>query len=85
MILIRAGLGLDPKALRRLSWAVLRLAFSPCLLECLTEAVAAHFLLGFPWIWALMLGYVLKIIQPCNYQLSKSIVHEIKFCDIAVM
>ena len=24
-------------------------------------------------------------IQPCNYQLSKSIVHEIKFSDIAVM
>ena len=24
-------------------------------------------------------------ILPCNYQLSKSIVHEIKFCDIAVM
>ena len=24
-------------------------------------------------------------IQPCNYQLNKSIVHEIKFCDIAVM
>ena len=24
-------------------------------------------------------------IQPCNYQLSKSIVHEIKFDDIAVM
>ena len=25
------------------------------------------------------------ILQPCNYQLSKSIVHEIKFGDIAVM
>ena len=24
-------------------------------------------------------------LQPCNYQLSKSIVHEIKFGDIAVM
>ena len=26
-----------------------------------------------------------KYLLPCNYQLSKSIVHEIKFCDIAVM
>ena len=25
------------------------------------------------------------LLQPCNYQLSKSIVHEIKFGDIAVM
>ena len=28
---------------------------------------------------------IVNIIQPCNYQLSKSIFHEIKFGDIAVM
>ena len=28
---------------------------------------------------------VLEQVLPCNYQLSKSIVHEIKFGDIAVM
>ena len=27
----------------------------------------------------------LGIIQPCNYKVSKSIVHEIKIGDIAVM
>ena len=26
-----------------------------------------------------------NVLQPCNYQLSKSIVHEIKFGGIAVM
>jgi len=56
IILIRAGLGLDPAALRKLSFAVVRLAFSPCLAECIAEAIAAHFLLGFPWIWGFMLG-----------------------------
>lgn len=56
VILIRAGLGLDPAALKKLSFAVVRLAFSPCLAECVAEAIAAHFLLGFPLIWAFMLG-----------------------------
>lgn len=64
VILIRAGLGLDPHALRRLSWAVLRLAFSPCLAECLAEAVAAHLLLGMPFVWSIMLGFVLAAVSP---------------------
>ncbi|WAR20709.1 SL9B2-like protein [Mya arenaria] len=64
VILIRAGLGLDPAALRKLSFAVVRLAFSPCLMECVAEAVAAHFLLGLPWIWCFMLGFVLAAVSP---------------------
>ncbi|OWF37825.1 sodium/hydrogen exchanger 9B2-like [Mizuhopecten yessoensis] len=64
VILIRAGLGLDPQALRKLSFTVLRLAFIPCLAECCAEAVAAHFLLGFPWEWGFMLGFVLAAVSP---------------------
>ena len=56
VILTRAGLGLDAAALRRLSLVVLRLAFTPCLSETLTVGIAAHLLLGFPWIWGFMLG-----------------------------
>lgn len=56
IILIRAGLGLDPKALRRLSFVVIRLAFSPCLTETIVDGIAAHLILGFPWPWAFMLG-----------------------------
>ena len=56
VILTRAGLGLDAEALRRLSLVALRLAFTPCLSETLTVGVAAHLLLGFPWIWGFMLG-----------------------------
>ena len=56
VILIRAGLGLDPKALRRLSLTVLRLAFTPCLSETIVVAIASHFLLGFPWVWGFILG-----------------------------
>ena len=57
VILIRAGLGLDAEALRRLSCVVLRLAFLPCLAETLTDGIASHFILRLPWQWAFMLGY----------------------------
>ena len=56
VILTRAGLGLDPKALKRMSCVVMRLAFTPCLVEALTCMVASHFILGMDWIWGLMLG-----------------------------
>ena len=56
VILTRAGLGLDPIKLKKLSWAVLRLAFTPCVCEAITVGIVSHFLLGFPWKWSLMLG-----------------------------
>ncbi|KAI8521382.1 Sodium/hydrogen exchanger 9B2 [Branchiostoma belcheri] len=64
VILIRAGLGLDPVQLRRLSWTVLLLAFLPCVVEACTLAVVTHFLLGFPWLWGFMLGFVLAAVSP---------------------
>ncbi|XP_025095637.1 sodium/hydrogen exchanger 9B2-like isoform X1 [Pomacea canaliculata] len=64
VILIRAGLGLDPKALRRLSFAVLRLAFSPCLSETVAIGVAAYLILDFPWPWGFMLGFVISAVSP---------------------
>ena len=42
IILMRAGLGLDPSALKRLSGMVFRLAFLPCLVETFVVGVAAH-------------------------------------------
>ena len=64
VILLRAGLGLDPAALRKLSAMVFRLAFSPCLAETLVVAVASHLLLDFPWTWGFMLGFVLAAVSP---------------------
>ena len=46
VILIRAGLGLDPDKLRKLSLMVFRLAFLPCLAESCIIAVASYFILG---------------------------------------
>lgn len=46
VILIRAGLGLDPDKLKKLSLMVFRLAFLPCLTESCVVAVASYFILG---------------------------------------
>ncbi|KAL3831361.1 hypothetical protein ACJMK2_023114 [Sinanodonta woodiana] len=64
VILTRAGLGLDPMKLRKLSWPILRLAFIPCLAEAITVGIVSHFLLGFPWRWSLMLGFILGALSP---------------------
>ncbi|XP_060570321.1 sodium/hydrogen exchanger 9B2-like [Ruditapes philippinarum] len=64
VILTRAGLGLDIIKLKKLSWAVLRLAFIPCAAEIMTSAVVSRFLLGFPWAWSLMLGCIMGALSP---------------------
>ena len=46
VILVRAGLGLDPAKLRAMSALVFRLAFLPCLAESSLVAVVSHFILG---------------------------------------
>uniref|UniRef100_A0A3B3U574 Cation/H+ exchanger domain-containing protein n=2 Tax=Poecilia latipinna TaxID=48699 RepID=A0A3B3U574_9TELE len=56
VILTRAGLGLDPSALRRLKAVCVRVAVGPCVLEACVVAVVSHFLLGLPWIWGFILG-----------------------------
>ncbi|XP_064619907.1 sodium/hydrogen exchanger 9B2-like [Lineus longissimus] len=64
VILTRAGLGLNPIVLRKLSLVVLRLAFTPCLVEAVVVAIASHLLLGFPWPYGFMLGFVLAAVSP---------------------
>ncbi|XP_049850150.1 sodium/hydrogen exchanger 9B2-like isoform X2 [Schistocerca gregaria] len=64
IILIRAGLDLDPGALRRLAVHVLKLGLVPWLAECAVITVMAHFLLGMPWIWGFLLGSVVAAVSP---------------------
>ncbi|KAF1381127.1 hypothetical protein PFLUV_G00171300 [Perca fluviatilis] len=64
IILTRAGLGLDPTALRRLKTVCLRLAIGPCLLEASVVTVVSHFLLGLPWVWSFIQGFVLSAVSP---------------------
>jgi NhaP-type Na+/H+ or K+/H+ antiporter len=64
VILLRAGLGLDPKVIRKLSAVCLRLSFIPCLIEALTVSLATHLLLDFPLKWGFLLGFVLAANSP---------------------
>ncbi|XP_077925152.1 sodium/hydrogen exchanger 9B1 isoform X3 [Halichoerus grypus] len=64
VILIQAGLGLDPQALRHLKRVCLRLAIGPCLMEACSTAVVSHFLMNFPWQWGFLLGFVLGAVSP---------------------
>ncbi|CAI9541868.1 unnamed protein product [Staurois parvus] len=49
IILTRAGLGLDPKALRKLKAVCLRLSLGPCAIESCSAALLSHFLMGLPF------------------------------------
>ncbi|KAL3831362.1 hypothetical protein ACJMK2_023115 [Sinanodonta woodiana] len=64
ILLTRMGMGLDTGKLRKLSWPILRLAFIPCLAEAITVGIVSHFLMGFPWRWSLMLGFILGGLAP---------------------
>lgn len=64
MILIRAGLDLDPQALRRLFCTVLRMGLIPWTIECIILTTLTHYLLGFPWLWGLLLGSIISAVAP---------------------
>merc|ERR1711942_277118 len=64
VILLMAGLELDPVALMKLSAMVLRATFIPCFVEALMVAILSHFILGFPWTVGFMLGFVLAAVSP---------------------
>lgn len=56
VILVRAGLGLDSKALKKLKGVCVRLAMGPCIVEACASALLSHFLMGLPWQWGFILG-----------------------------
>lgn len=64
IILLRAGFGLDIKALLRLGKTTMLLACVPCLLECVLIAIPAKFLFGMSFDWAFMLGFVIVAVSP---------------------
>ena len=76
VILLMAGLELDPVALMKLSAMVVRATFIPCFAEALAVAVLSNLILGFPWTVSFMLGFVLAavspaVIIPCLMSLSQ--------------
>merc|ERR1740128_965958 len=64
VILLMAGLELDPVALWNLSGMVIRATFIPCFVEAGAVCVFSMLLLGFDWNVGLMLGFVLAAVSP---------------------
>ncbi|XP_069878469.1 sodium/hydrogen exchanger 9B1 isoform X3 [Dipodomys merriami] len=64
IILMRAGLGLDPEVLKSLKAVCLRLSFGPCITEACSAAIFSHFILKFPWKWGFLLGFILGAVSP---------------------
>lgn len=51
IILTRAGLDLDPPAMKKLIGTVLKLGLIPWIAECVIIGLMTHFLLGLDWVW----------------------------------
>jgi len=64
VILLMAGLELDPVQLSRLSGMVVRATFIPCLTEALAVAIFSNLLLDLPWTVGFMLGFILAAVSP---------------------
>ena len=56
VILVKAGIGINASALKRLSGVCFRLTVFPCTLEACLVACIGYALLDFSWDWAFMLG-----------------------------
>ncbi|KAL4704048.1 hypothetical protein ACJJTC_001970 [Scirpophaga incertulas] len=74
IILTRAGLDLDPHAMKKFFFTVIKLALVPWIFECVLSAVLAHYFLDLPWDWAFLLGSIIAavspaVIVPCLFRL----------------
>nr|XP_002126822.3 sodium/hydrogen exchanger 9B2 [Ciona intestinalis] len=64
VILTRAGLGLDGRALLKLKWVLLAFACFTSLVECGVVAGFSMILLQFPLDWGFVIGFVLCAVSP---------------------
>ncbi|KAL2738723.1 sodium/hydrogen exchanger 9B2 isoform X1, partial [Vespula squamosa] len=76
IILTRAGLDLDPVALKRLKITVPKLGLIPWFVEAGMIAVLTRYLIGLPWIWGLLLGSIIAavspaVVVPCLFRLRE--------------
>lgn len=64
VILIRAGLGIDRKSLKKIGNVALKMACIPCLFEGFTIMMITHLLLGFPLPICGTLGFIIAAVSP---------------------
>ncbi|KAJ8958964.1 hypothetical protein NQ318_019735, partial [Aromia moschata] len=64
IILIRAGLDLDPEALRKLKYTVMKVGLIPWFAEALVVALLSVFLLGMAWDYAILSASIVAAVSP---------------------
>lgn len=64
IILIRAGLEIDPEAFKKVYKTILKLGLVPWAIEFTVVAVMSYFLFDFPWTWAFALGAIIAAVSP---------------------
>ncbi|KAJ6649754.1 Sodium/hydrogen exchanger 9B2 [Pseudolycoriella hygida] len=92
IILIRAGLEMDPEAFKKVYVTILKLGLVPWTVEATVVAVMSHFLFDFPWIWAWALGAIIAavspaVVVPCLFRLRTKgygVAKGIPTCIVAV-
>lgn len=71
-IMLLAGLGLDLIALKKLFCVIMRLTLIPTILEVAAITVCSHYLLNFPWLWGVLLGWVSTIVNFISHNESRN-------------
>ncbi|CAH1961765.1 unnamed protein product [Acanthoscelides obtectus] len=74
IILIRAGLDLDPSALRRLKFSVIKVGLLPWFIEVGLVTVMSALILRIPWDYAVLMGAIVgavspAVVVPCLFRL----------------
>lgn len=74
LILIRAGLEMDPAAFKNVYVTILKLGLVPWTVEFGVCAVLANYFFGMPWLWAMAMGAIIAavspaVIVPCLFRL----------------
>ena len=64
IILTRAGLEMDPEAFKKVWFTIIKLGLVPWTVEAGVNCVLSHFLLGLPWMWAMLLGSIIAAVSP---------------------
>ncbi|MDR2967369.1 MAG: cation:proton antiporter [Methanobacteriaceae archaeon] len=64
ILLLRAGLGLDRDAMRKIGRPAVEMSFVPSLIEGISIILIGHYLLGLSFIEAGMLGFILAAVSP---------------------
>ncbi|MCK4258441.1 MAG: cation:proton antiporter [Halanaerobiales bacterium] len=64
IILLRAGLGINKSALKKMGSTAVKMSFIPGLVEGFTILFASRYLLGISWAEAGMLGFIIAAVSP---------------------